>query len=112
MQLAAESQRQHLMLFLFSFKSVLPLEILQQGHTAVQKWGKARRKSLDKRLDLAVVLNAEDKAFLTNMTFQFVQQHPQENSRDRVDRVAGHGEGGCPLLGQWKQNSKNFYLLE
>ncbi|XP_041795598.1 CD209 antigen-like protein E [Chelmon rostratus] len=44
-----------------------------------KKWEDARRQCHEFGADLAVVLNAEDQAFLTNMTFQFRQQHPQEN---------------------------------
>ncbi|XP_071345034.1 low affinity immunoglobulin epsilon Fc receptor-like [Trachinotus anak] len=42
-----------------------------------EKWEHARRLCLDFGGDLAVVLNAEDQAFLTNMTFEFVRKHPQ-----------------------------------
>ncbi|XP_042341567.1 low affinity immunoglobulin epsilon Fc receptor-like [Plectropomus leopardus] len=42
-----------------------------------EKWEKARKICLDLGGDLAVVLNAKDQAFLTNMTFQFKQQHPE-----------------------------------
>ncbi|XP_049456020.1 low affinity immunoglobulin epsilon Fc receptor-like [Epinephelus fuscoguttatus] len=42
-----------------------------------EKWQKARSICIDMGGDLAVVLNAEDQEFLTNMTFEFVQQHPQ-----------------------------------
>ncbi|XP_008273746.1 CD209 antigen-like [Stegastes partitus] len=44
-----------------------------------QKWENARRHCLDMGGDLAVVLSAEDQAFLTNMTFQYTQQHPEVN---------------------------------
>ncbi|KAM6943501.1 galactose-specific lectin nattectin-like [Xenentodon cancila] len=44
-----------------------------------EKWEDARRDCLKKWGDLAVVMNAEDQAFLTNMTFQYVKKHPQEN---------------------------------
>ncbi|XP_073329239.1 C-type lectin domain family 4 member C-like [Pagrus major] len=43
-----------------------------------KKWEKARSDCLNMGADMAVVLNADDQAFLTNMTFQFVQQHPEE----------------------------------
>ncbi|XP_063737040.1 C-type lectin domain family 4 member F-like [Eleginops maclovinus] len=49
--------------------------ILPKGQ---EKWEKARRNCIDDGGDLAVVLNADDQAFLTNMTFQFVHQHPEE----------------------------------
>nr|XP_033507384.1 low affinity immunoglobulin epsilon Fc receptor-like [Epinephelus lanceolatus] len=42
-----------------------------------ENWEEARRNCLDMGGDLAVVLSADDQAFLTNMTFQFAQQHPQ-----------------------------------
>uniref|UniRef100_A0A672IM08 C-type lectin domain-containing protein n=1 Tax=Salarias fasciatus TaxID=181472 RepID=A0A672IM08_SALFA len=44
-----------------------------------QKWEVARRECLDMGGDLAVVSSAADQAFLTNMTFQYVRQHPQED---------------------------------
>lgn len=46
-----------------------------------EDWEKARRQCLDMGADLAVVQNAEDQAFLTNMTFHLVQQHPGEEFR-------------------------------
>lgn len=63
-----------------------------------KKWEKACRRSLNMGPDMAVVLDAEDQAFLNNMMFQFVQQHPEEVSFS-VDRVAGHGDGRQLLLG-------------
>uniref|UniRef100_A0A8C9X7I7 C-type lectin domain-containing protein n=1 Tax=Sander lucioperca TaxID=283035 RepID=A0A8C9X7I7_SANLU len=42
----------------------------------IKKWEFGRRDCLDMGGDLAVVLNAEDQAFLTNMTFQYVRQNP------------------------------------
>ncbi|XP_039982629.1 low affinity immunoglobulin epsilon Fc receptor-like [Xiphias gladius] len=44
-----------------------------------QKWEAARRVCLGMGGDLAVVGNSEDQAFLTNLTFQFAREHPQEN---------------------------------
>lgn len=41
-----------------------------------ETWEDARRKCLGYKGDLAVVLNAQDQAFLTNMTFQFMKAHP------------------------------------
>lgn len=43
-----------------------------------RKWVDARRGCLDFGADMAVVLNQEDQAFLTNMTIQYVQQHPED----------------------------------
>ena len=43
-----------------------------------EDWENARRQCLDMGADMAVVQNAADQAFLTNMTFNFVQQHPGE----------------------------------
>ncbi|XP_037651832.1 C-type lectin domain family 4 member M-like [Sebastes umbrosus] len=39
-------------------------------------WERARNKCIVMGGDLAVVLNAEDQEFLTNLTFDFHQQHP------------------------------------
>lgn len=44
-----------------------------------RKWVEARRACLDLGADMAVVLNQEDQAFLTNMTIQYVQQHPEDD---------------------------------
>lgn len=44
-----------------------------------EKWEDARRDCLNKAGDLAVVTDAGDQAFLTNMTFQFVKDNPHEN---------------------------------
>ncbi|XP_061590860.1 CD209 antigen-like protein B [Cololabis saira] len=44
-----------------------------------KNWEDARRDCLDKSGDLAVVLDAEDQALLTNMTFQYKNMHPEEN---------------------------------
>lgn len=44
-----------------------------------RKWVDARKTCLDFGADLAVVLNQEDQAFLTNMTIQYVQQHPEDD---------------------------------
>ncbi|KAE8297440.1 Galactose-specific lectin nattectin [Larimichthys crocea] len=44
-----------------------------------KKWEKAHIECLDYGGDLAMVWNKEDQAFLTNMTFQYVQQNPSEN---------------------------------
>ncbi|XP_043964756.1 low affinity immunoglobulin epsilon Fc receptor-like [Gambusia affinis] len=41
-----------------------------------QKWSDARVECLNYKGDLAVVRNAADQAFLTNMTFQFVKANP------------------------------------
>ncbi|KAK9531731.1 hypothetical protein VZT92_011137 [Zoarces viviparus] len=42
-----------------------------------QKWETARLYCLDMGGDLATVRNAEYQAFLTNLTYQFKQMHPQ-----------------------------------
>ncbi|XP_037651893.1 hepatic lectin-like [Sebastes umbrosus] len=39
-------------------------------------WERARSKCIAMGADMAVVLNAEDQKFLTNLTFDFHQQHP------------------------------------
>lgn len=44
-----------------------------------RKWENARKDCLDMGSDLAIVLSREEQAFLTNLTFQFVQQHPEIN---------------------------------
>ncbi|CAJ1053697.1 CD209 antigen-like protein E [Xyrichtys novacula] len=94
-QLKAENQRQQSILmseklsFLWRFcdKGTLQCSRCLPGwaehatrcfHLASQpmKWEDARRECLNEGADLAVVLNAADQAFLTNMTFQFTQQHP------------------------------------
>uniref|UniRef100_A0A3Q1EIT6 C-type lectin domain-containing protein n=1 Tax=Acanthochromis polyacanthus TaxID=80966 RepID=A0A3Q1EIT6_9TELE len=46
--------------------------------TVAKQWEDARWDCFSMGGDLAVVLNAEDQAFLTNMTFQYTQQHPGE----------------------------------
>ncbi|CAJ1048621.1 CD209 antigen-like protein E [Xyrichtys novacula] len=94
-QLKAENQRQQSILmseklsFLWRFcdKGTLQCSRCLPGwaehatrcfHLASQpmKWEDARRECFNEGADLAVVLNAADQAFLTNMTFQFTQQHP------------------------------------
>uniref|UniRef100_A0A3B4WGQ2 C-type lectin domain-containing protein n=1 Tax=Seriola lalandi dorsalis TaxID=1841481 RepID=A0A3B4WGQ2_SERLL len=47
--------------------------------SVAEKWEVARQLCISMGGDLAIVLNAEDQAFLTNMTFQYVQAHPQED---------------------------------
>ncbi|XP_068570264.1 galactose-specific lectin nattectin-like [Cebidichthys violaceus] len=42
-----------------------------------EKWVSARRHCMDMGGDLATVWNAKDQSFLTHMTYQFAQQHPQ-----------------------------------
>uniref|UniRef100_A0A3P8U3B2 C-type lectin domain-containing protein n=1 Tax=Amphiprion percula TaxID=161767 RepID=A0A3P8U3B2_AMPPE len=46
--------------------------------TVAKTWENARWDCFSMGGDLAVVLNAEDQAFLTNMTFQYTQQHRGE----------------------------------
>ncbi|XP_041637224.1 C-type lectin domain family 4 member M-like [Cheilinus undulatus] len=43
-----------------------------------KKWQDAREDCMSNSGDLAVVLNPEDQAFLTNLTFRYVQEHPEE----------------------------------
>eukprot|EP00064_Thunnus_orientalis_P013668 superscaffoldBa00002263_g13708 len=42
------------------------------------KWEDARRECIKIGGDLAVVLSEDDQVFLTTLTFQFAQQHPEE----------------------------------
>ncbi|AWP18206.1 putative CD209 antigen-like [Scophthalmus maximus] len=44
-----------------------------------ERWEHARRMCLGMDGDLAVILSTEDQAFLTNLVFRFVTEHPQEN---------------------------------
>ncbi|KAG8001318.1 Macrophage mannose receptor 1 [Nibea albiflora] len=44
-----------------------------------KKWENARIECFEYGGDLAMVWNEGDQAFLTNMTFQYVQQHPDAN---------------------------------
>ncbi|XP_056234476.1 low affinity immunoglobulin epsilon Fc receptor-like [Seriola aureovittata] len=98
MQLEAENQKQRSILFsnhltfLWGFcnKSTLHCSRCLPGwvehasrcfflSSVAEKWEVARQLCISMGGDLAIVLNAEDQAFLTNMTFQYVQAHPQED---------------------------------
>nr|XP_046246743.1 low affinity immunoglobulin epsilon Fc receptor-like [Scatophagus argus] len=98
MQLEAENQHQRSILsldelsFLWRFcnKTTLQCSRCSPGwavHTSrcfflskeAKTWEEARSDCHVLGGDLAVVLNAEDQEFLTNMTVEFVQHHPQEN---------------------------------
>uniref|UniRef100_A0A671TER9 C-type lectin domain-containing protein n=1 Tax=Sparus aurata TaxID=8175 RepID=A0A671TER9_SPAAU len=47
--------------------------------STTEKWAEARGDCLHKAGDLAVVRDAQDQAFLTTLTFKYVQQHPEED---------------------------------
>uniref|UniRef100_A0AAQ6AJB8 C-type lectin domain-containing protein n=1 Tax=Amphiprion ocellaris TaxID=80972 RepID=A0AAQ6AJB8_AMPOC len=96
-QLETVNQRQHSILFskrltfvwMFCNNDTLQCSRCQPGwtehasrcfflSTVAKTWENARWDCFSMGGDLAVVLNAEDQAFLTNMTFQYTQQHRGE----------------------------------
>lgn len=72
--------------------------------------------------DLAVVLDAEDQAFLTNLTFQFAQAHPEQNFhsawiglQDMVKEGTHFWLNGDTVkwnVRYWKENEPNNALAE
>ncbi len=132
MQLEAENQLQRSVLFsdklsfLWSFcnRTTFQCSRCQPGWAehnsrcfllskAQEKWEEARRHCLDMGGDLAVVLNAEDQAFLTNMTYKFVRLHPEAHFLSAWiglhDMVK---EGTFKWVNGFKVNSKVTYWKE
>ncbi len=114
----------HLLIHFLSFFLLLVLQVMRNQQMLAQQF---KMKQAEEGLKAAswrdcdptgrLVLNAEDQAFLTNLTFQFVQQHPQENvhtawigQQDKVkegDYIWVNGKRIHPDVIHWRQLEPN-----